>query len=112
MLGDDAVPLVTSALPSLMMTYHWPPLSPERLNWIVEFMPLAASAFRLPGISLKISSGVMQTPPLWWGVDAGVLGHASTPVKNVAPRAASRAGQCTRHCARAGAGARGPQPDR
>src|SRR2546427_10272089 len=83
MLGDDAVPLVTSALPSLMLTYHWPPLSPARLNWIVEFIPLAASAFKLAGISLKISSGVMQTPPLGWGVDGGVLGHAYTPVKNV-----------------------------
>src|SRR5437867_2255455 len=87
MLGDDAVPLVTAALPSLMVTYHWPPLSPERLNWIVEFMPLAASAFKLAGISLKISSGVMRAPPLGWGVDAGVLGHAYTRVKNMGEHA-------------------------
>src|SRR5437764_861722 len=58
MLGDDAVPLVTSALPSLMVTYHCPPLSPERLNWMVEFMPLAASASKLLGISFTISSAV------------------------------------------------------
>src|SRR5437899_11636232 len=82
MLGEDAVPLVTSALPSLIETYHCPPLSPDRLNWIVEFMPLAASAFRLAGISLKISSGVIQTPPLGGGY-AGLLGHAYTPLKNV-----------------------------
>src|SRR5881296_3742175 len=86
MLGDDAVPLVTWALPSLMETYHWPPLSPARLNWIVELMPLAASAFRLAGISLKISSGVMRTPPLWVGVDGGLLGHVYGPVKNSGSR--------------------------
>src|SRR5881397_3256473 len=85
--GKAAVPLVTAALPSLMVTYHWPPLSPERLNWIVEFMPLAASAFKLAGISLKISSGVMRAPPLGWGVDAGVLGHAYTRVKNMGEHA-------------------------
>src|SRR3989442_1885301 len=101
MLGDDAVPLVTWALPSLMVTYHWPPLSPARLNWIVEFMPLAASAFRLAGISLKISSGVIQTPPLGGGY-AGLLGHAYTPVKNV-----GRAGHGARRRARAGAPPRG-----
>src|SRR6266852_3935171 len=50
---------------------------------MVEFMPLAASGFRFAPISLKISSGVMQTPPLGGGLTAGVLGHAYTPVKNV-----------------------------
>src|SRR5438093_3167060 len=68
MFGEVAVPLLTSAFPSLIATYHWPPLSPLRLNWIVAFMPFAASALRLAGISLKISSGVMQTPPLLWMV--------------------------------------------
>src|SRR2546428_1247203 len=68
MLGDDAVPSCTWHVPSLMTTCHWPPLSPLRLNWMVEFMPFAASAFRFLGISAKISLGVMQTPPLGGGV--------------------------------------------
>src|SRR5207249_10368341 len=68
MLGDDAVPSCTWHVPSLMTTCHWPPSSPLRLNWMVEFMPFAASAFRFLGISAKISLGVMQTPPLGAGV--------------------------------------------
>src|SRR5207249_12075227 len=77
MLGDDAVPSCTWHVPSLRATYHWPPLSPLRLNWMVEFMPFAASAFRFLGISAKIALGVMQTPPLrGWGFEV-VLGHAA-----------------------------------
>jgi hypothetical protein len=60
MFGAGAVPWVTSALPSLIVAYHWPPLSPERLNWMTEFMPFAASALRFFGISVKISWGVMK----------------------------------------------------
>src|SRR5438094_7156015 len=68
MLGDEAVPSCPWHVPSLMLTYHWPPLSPLRLNWMVELMPFAASAFKFLGISAKISLGVMQTPPLGgWG---------------------------------------------
>src|SRR5262245_30720119 len=61
MLADGAVPSDTAAVPSLMVTYHWPPLSPLRLNWIVAFTPFAALASSWPGISLKISAGVIRT---------------------------------------------------
>src|SRR5439155_3753359 len=45
MLGDEAVPSCTWHVPSLMLTYHWPPLSPLRLNWMGGRMPRRA---RLP----------------------------------------------------------------
>src|SRR5215813_3736666 len=50
-----------------MLVYHCPPLSPLRLNWIVAFMPFAASGLMLADIWSKISWGVMNTPPLGGG---------------------------------------------
>src|SRR5262245_21340610 len=73
MFADGAVPLLTSALPSLIVTYHCPPLSPLRLNWIVAFTPLAAFGSSCPGIAEKISSGVIEQLLLsmgWWGLTA------------------------------------------
>src|SRR5215471_4211837 len=71
MLADGAVPLLTSALPSLIVTYHCPPLSPLRLNWMVAFMFFAAFASSWPGIASKISWGVILKLLLsmgWWGL--------------------------------------------
>src|SRR5437867_1934271 len=94
MFAVGALPLVTSALPSLMATYHSPPPSPVRLNWIVEFIPFAASAFRLAAIWSKISWGVIQNSSLKVvvGVRSGFLGHASSAVKDAERTTAHRGG--------------------
>src|SRR5215831_3561662 len=68
MLAEGALPCDTVAPPSFTVTYQLPPLSPLRLNWMVAFMPLAASAFTLADICSKISFGVIvETPPIWGG---------------------------------------------
>src|SRR4029450_12627204 len=57
MLGEACTPSTTCSVPYLMIAWYWPALSPspERLNWMTEFIPLAASALKRFGISAKIS---------------------------------------------------------
>src|SRR5215510_10669698 len=85
MLAEGALPCDTVAPPSFTATYQLPPLSPLRLNWMVAFMPLAASAFTLADICSKISFGViLETPPIGVGVlgNPGFVGQRSRLVKN------------------------------
>src|SRR5262249_30842721 len=105
MFADGAVPLLTSALPSLIVTYHCPPLSPLRLNWIVAFMFFAAFSSSWPGIASKISWGVILKLLLsmgWWGL---------TGLRRLGERSLSRSGALHRTAVRAPGGA-GPQRHR